>query len=118
MRRIVTGVAEAHEVTAQVSYDTIFPPTINDAGAVAQVAEAACAIFGKAQVTADCEPKLFSEDFAHMAAQVPGCFLLLGNGTNGAHARPLHSADYDFNDAGLVPGSAFWVELVQRCLKN
>ena len=66
------------------------------------------------EVDTACEPKLFSEDFAHFANRAPGCFLLLGNGTEGAHARPLHSADYDFNDAALVPGSSLWVTLVEQ----
>ncbi len=55
-------------------------------------------------------------DFAHMAVAVPGCFPLAGNGTDGAHARPRHSVDYDFNDAGLVPGSSFWVTLAEQQL--
>jgi len=67
-------------------------------------------------IDGDCPPKLFSEDFAHMAAAVPGCFVLMGNGTEGGHARPLHSADYDFNDDGLVAGSSFWVSLVEQQL--
>jgi len=53
---------------------------------------------------------------AHMAAAVPGCFMLMGNGTEGGHARPLHSADYDFNNAALVPGSSYWVALVVRLI--
>ncbi len=112
MRQIVAGIAAAHGIEATVTYDTIFPPTINDAGA-ARAAEAAAKQIS-AQVDGDCPPKLFSEDFAHMAAAVPGAFMLMGNGTEGGHARPLHSADYDFNDATLVPGSSYWVALVER----
>ncbi|MGB7206669.1 MAG: amidohydrolase, partial [Anderseniella sp.] len=56
--------------------------------------------------------------FAHMAKARPGCFMLLGNGTEGSHSRPLHSADFDFNDALLVPGSSFWVDLVEQELNR
>ena len=61
-----------------------------------------------------CEPKLFSEDFAHMAQANAGCYMLMGNGVDGSNARPLHSADYDFNDEALVPGSSWWVALVEQ----
>lgn len=112
MRRIVKGTCAAHDVSATVRYDTIFPPTINDAQAAAAAARAAGAV--AQQVDADCPPKLFSEDFAHMAGAAPGAFILLGNGTEGANARPLHSADYDFNDAALETGAALWVALVEQ----
>ena len=115
MRRIVDGICAAHEVGATVGYETIFPPTINDADAFKAAAQAAMGVADT--VDADCAPKLFSEDFAHMAAAVPGAFLLLGNGTEGSHARPLHSADYDFNDAALETGRALWVALVEQELR-
>lgn len=114
MEQIVQGIAAAHNVTATVQYDTIFEPTINASAPVRAVEAAAHKI--TRNVDGDCPPKLFSEDFAHMTTAVPGAFILMGNGTDGSHARPLHSADYDFNDDGLVPGSSFWVELVEQQL--
>ena len=115
MRRIVDGICAAHDVSATVSYDTIFPATINDVNAVASVQQAAQDLAEK--VDTDCPPKLFSEDFSHMAKAAPGAFILLGNGTEGSHARPLHSADYDFNDAALETGAALWVSLVEQELQ-
>jgi len=117
MRRIVEGVCLAHGVAAEVSYDTVFEVTVNAPGPAARAAEAATALAGAAAVNADCAPILGSEDFAHMALARPGCFLFLGNGTEGAHARPLHSANYDFNDDILAAGSSFWVRLVEQELK-
>jgi hippurate hydrolase len=114
MRQIVKGVCLAHGVTAEVSYDTVFEVTVNAPEPAARAARAASALVGEAKVNADCAPVLGSEDFAHMALARPGCFLFLGNGTQGAHTRPLHSADYDFNDAILTTGAAFWVRLVEQ----
>jgi metal-dependent amidase/aminoacylase/carboxypeptidase family protein len=36
-----------------------------------------------------------------------------GNGESGAHGQPLHSSDYDFNDALLPIGANFWADLVR-----
>lgn len=116
MRRIVDGICAAHGVTATVSYDTIFPATINAPGTTRSAVRAAQALVGVDAVDGDCPPKLFSEDFAHLANARPGCFMLMGNGTDGAHAKALHSSDYDFNDAALVPGSSYWVTLVEQQL--
>ena len=114
MRAIAEGIALAHGVRATVAYDTIFPAIRNAAVPADAAALAARALVGSDKVDGACAPKLFSEDFAHMAAARPGCFMLMGNGVDGAHAKPLHSADYDFNDAGLTIGSSYWVELVRR----
>ncbi len=116
MRQIVDGVCMAHGVKADVTYDTIFPPTINAVAPAAAAVQAAAVLAGEGAVDGDCPPKLFSEDFAHMAAARPGCFVLMGNGTEGPNARPLHSADYDFSDHALVPGSSFWVTLIEEQL--
>ncbi len=117
MHQIVDGICAAHGVTAEVTYDTVFEVTINAAGPTERAARAASDLFGPDAVDTDCAPILGSEDFAHMAIARPGCFLFLGNGTEGAHARPLHSADYDFNDELLVPGSTLWVQLVEQELR-
>lgn len=110
MRQIAQGVAAAHGVAAQVSFNTEFIETIN---AIAPT-EAAVRVAKAAGLVAigNREPMSFSEDFAHFSALVPGCFLLLGNGETGPHGQPLHSADYDFNDALSPIGAAFWAQLV------
>ena len=116
MRQIVYGICLAHDITAEVRFETFFPPTLNDAGKTARAMRAACTVVGSEAADSASTPKLFSEDFAHFAAVRPGCFVLIGNGTKGAYARPLHSADYDFNDAALEVGSSFWVTLVEQQL--
>ena len=117
MRQIVEGICLAHDVHGEVSYDTVFPATINNATVAASAVNAARSLLGAESVNGECEPKLFSEDFAHMAAARPGCYVMMGNGTDGSHNQPLHSADYDFNDELLTIGSSYWVELVEQQLQ-
>ena len=114
MRQIVDGICQAHGVTGTVTYDTIFPATINASEAAHAAVQAARQVAAADAVDGACEPKLFSEDFAHMAQANAGCYMLMGNGVDGSNARPLHSADYDFNDEALVPGSSWWVALVEQ----
>ena len=111
MRQVATGVAATHDVDVAVSFETVFIETINAAAPTDAVFRAARKA-GRETIP-DRPPMSFSEDFAHFAAAVPGCFMLLGNGTEGAHGHPLHASDYDFNDALLPIGVDLWCELVR-----
>lgn len=111
MRQIVAGIAAAHGVTATLEFNTEFVEAINAPAPVAAVVRAAQA--AGLEVDGDRPPMSFSEDFAHFSNAVPGCFLLLGNGTEGANGQPLHADDYDFNDALLPIGAELWTALVR-----
>jgi amidohydrolase len=110
MRQISDGVAAAHGVEITMSFDTEFIETVN-AQAPTEAAIRTAQAAGL-DVLPDRTPMSFSEDFAHFSAAVPGCFLLVGNGETGPNGQPLHSADFDFNDALLPIGVAFWTGLV------
>jgi amidohydrolase len=114
MRQIVTGVAQTHGVQADMSFNTEFIEAIN-AEEPTQTVIATARSMGL-ETVADRPPMSFSEDFAHFSAAVPGCFILLGNGESGAAAQPLHTSDYDFNDALLPLGARFWAQLVRNRL--
>ena len=116
MRQICAGIASTHNVEIEVAYDTVFPSLANHHEAVGAAVAAARAVAGEDRVNPACDPKLFSEDFAHMARVVPACFMLIGNGTEGAAARPLHASDYDFNDEILGNGAAWIATLAEQML--
>ncbi|WP_122074719.1 amidohydrolase [Pseudophaeobacter sp. EL27] len=116
MRQITSGIAATHGITAEMSFDTEFIETLNAKTPTEAVGRVSRAL--KLETIADRPPMSFSEDFAHFCAAVPGCFLLLGNGESGANGQPLHSADYDFNDALLPIGAALWADLVRDRLPS
>jgi hippurate hydrolase len=53
-----------------------------------------------------------SEDFAYFLEHKPGSFVRIGNGDG----PMVHSATYDFNDANLTVGAAYWARLVETYL--
>ena len=114
MRQIVAGITMAHGVEGTVAYDTIFKATINAPAPTQSATKAAQTLVGDKSVNTDLAPVLASEDFAHLAIERPGCFIFVGNGTEGSYGQPLHNTSFDFNDSLLVPGSSFWVELVEQ----
>ena len=116
MKDIVQGVSAAHGIKVDFSYETRTNMTINTQDQTLAAAEVASKMVGTKNVDANCEPKLFSEDFSQMLMVKPGCFILIGNGLDGSHAQSLHSSNYNFNDELLVIGSTFWTELVKKRL--
>ena len=74
------------------------------------------ATVGGGQVFDDLPPTMGAEDFGWMLARCPGAYGVIGNGTDGAHGAPLHSPGYDFNDAIIPTGVAFWVNLARTAV--
>ena len=68
MRRICAGMAATHGADISVSYDPVVPTLRNNHEAVG----AAISVAGADRVNPACDPKLFSEDFTHMARAVRG----------------------------------------------
>ena len=120
MREIVDGTAAAHGATATVRYERAFEPTVNTAAEVDVVARAVAGLSSDgvagASIDVDHPPMGFSEDFGRFLQHRPGCFVLIGNGTDGSHGATLHNPGYDFNDAALAFGVGFWVALVRELL--
>jgi hippurate hydrolase len=51
-----------------------------------------------------------------MLSELPGCYLLLGNGEGEFGGCMVHNPGYDFNDEVLPLGAACWVRLAQTYL--
>ena len=91
------------------------PERIARACLVAAAAAAASRLVGDDQVMTDIKPAMGSEDFAFMLQKRPGDYICIGAGET-ANDPPLHNPYYDFNDAILPLGAAYWVELVKQQL--
>ncbi len=111
MKEIVDGVCAAHGAQGKLGYSNSFRPLVNDAGCTEIIAEAAA---GVGEVDRDFGQVSFSEDFAEFLHHCPGAFILLGNGTEGAHAMALHNPAYDFNDDVIRTGVEFWKALARQ----
>jgi hippurate hydrolase len=117
IRDISAGVAAAHGATVRTTYTHEFAPTVNDAACTDLAVRAAVRTLGPDRVDASADAVMGSEDFGVLAGEVPGCLVLLGNGTRpGRGGTPLHSHDYSFNDDILGAGVAFYAQVVRDCL--
>jgi hippurate hydrolase len=117
MREICQGIASAHGCACEVEYTHEFVPTINWPQCVDVAVRAAQAVVGPDNVDANVAPMMTSEDFGRFLQEVPGAFVLLGNGAADTPGGiPLHNSRYDFNDAVLPVGARYFAELVRQRL--
>jgi len=115
MRRVATNTAAAFGAAAEVDFRELFAPTVNDAAEADFAARICSELVGADHVERQPPLIMASEDFSFMLERVPGCYLNIGNGA-GEGGCEVHNPGYDFNDAALPLGAAFYARLVETRL--
>ena len=117
LRELVGSIAAAFGASATLTYERVYPPTINhdaDAQFAADVAEA---LVGRDNVVRNLDPSMGAEDFSFMLQAKPGAFARLGQG--GADSGGfLHSSRYDFNDSVIALGAGYLAALAEQAMPH
>jgi hippurate hydrolase len=114
--RLAQGTAAMFGIAAEYAFERRIPPVVNHPDATARALGAARSLAG-VDVRTSFPPSTAGDDFAFFAAEAPGCYVWLGNGP--AEEGALHhNSAYDFNDAALPAGVAYWSRLVETELKQ
>lgn len=116
LQTLVTQQAASFGVSAELSWRELMPVLVNSEAETRLAAEVCRSLLGEEQVIMSPVGMMGSEDFAYMLEQVPGCYLLIGNGMEGHGGCTVHNPGYDFNDAALPVGASIWARLVERFL--
>lgn len=116
MRKLAEGIAASFGAEVQVDYSHEFAATVNHDAPSRHALATAQRTPGIVAVDDKPEPLMGSEDFGLFLNHKPGNFAFLGNGDAGANGQPLHNAHYDFNDAIIGPGIAYWSQIVHSKL--
>src|SRR3546814_2481371 len=75
-------------------------------------AAAAARVVGEDKVILGADALMGSEDFAYMLQARPGCYIWIGNGTDGGPAGcAVHHPRYDFNYLISVIRPRYWAAL-------
>ena len=116
--RLVSGIASAHAMTAEVEIVHGYPVTVNDPVEMAFAQATVLDLFGAERWTDMAEPEAGAEDFAFVLEQVPGAYL---NVSACPAADPMtapdnHSPRAEFDDAVVPDVAALLAELaLRRC---
>lgn len=117
--QLVNSICGGFDVSADIRFNPEnagYPVTFNAEAETAIALKAAQAVVGENCVDQQPIPSMGSEDFAFMLQEKPGCYIWIGNGSS-ENSCLLHNPHYDFNDAILPVGVAYWVKLVEMKLK-
>jgi amidohydrolase len=116
--QLTHALCQGFNVTAEIKLNPEnpgYPITFNTEEETQMALNAAIAVVGEDCIDRQPTPSMGSEDFAFMLQEKPGCYLWLGNGSS-ENGCLLHNPHYDFNDAILPIGAAYWVKLVETAL--
>jgi hippurate hydrolase len=113
LAEVAHGIAATCRLQAEPRYIRRIAPTINHAAQAAVALGAARAAAGDLAMD-DHPPLTPGEDFSEFLAARPGAYVWLGTG-DPAHPEGVHhNPHFDFNDAALPHGAAFWCALVEQ----
>lgn len=111
MISISEGISKAHGGTALVEFNTLFLPVLNEEEATDLAAEVCRDMVGQDNVITTGSAGTGSEDFSFMSNEVPGCYVIIGNGED---SNALHNPNFDFNDEALVYGGSFFARVIEK----
>ncbi|MBD8892726.1 M20 aminoacylase family protein [Roseibium litorale] len=112
IQKLACSCAKAQDVEAAVIYTRRYPPLINTPENTAIAVQAASNAFGEKMVDPKAPPLGGSEDFSFMLEKVPGAYVMIGNG-DGPEAAMVHTPMFNFNDALIPYGVAYWLNVVE-----
>ncbi|UXJ54623.1 M20 aminoacylase family protein [Pseudomonas citronellolis] len=113
VQAIIHSQAQSYGCTAQVEHRPAYPVLVNTAAETAFAREVGIELVGADEVR-EAPTVMGSEDFGWMLQRCPGSYLFIGNGAGAM----VHNPAYDFNDAILVRGAAYWAALAERWLRS
>jgi hippurate hydrolase len=111
---LARGLAASYGVAAEVEYRRGVPATVNHPEQTEVARAAAAALVGAGGVR-EHAPVTGAEDFALMLEARPGAFMFIGGGSGPDGTSPnLHTPHFDFNDAIIPLGVAYWASVVEQ----
>ena len=114
LQELSSAIALGFGASATVTFDRIYPATINSPDEAQFAGDVAESLVGAGNLVRNMEPSMGAEDFSFMLQAKPGAYLRLGQGGEGSCF--LHNSRYDFNDDVLSLGSALHASLAEQAM--
>ena len=111
---LIHGIARAHGLEVDASFEGLYPVTVNNATSVDTVERAVGELFGEERFERLANPIAGAEDFSRVLARVPGAMVFLGAAIDGRDletAPSNHSPEAAFDDSVLPDGAALLAQL-------
>jgi hippurate hydrolase len=110
MNSVIAGCETSYGVKIETSIRDYYPPVINDR----KLVQLARKVINENEQT-EVQPLMISEDFSFYQQVVPGCFVLLGTkNEEKGYVSPLHSSNFNFDEAVLLKGIDFFEHVLMN----
>lgn len=107
---LTEGCAASYGASITTLIKDYYPPVVNDPKLV-QLARSVL----KEHEYSNIQPLMISEDFSFYQQAVRGCFVMLGTGSEEkGYIHPLHSSNFNFDEAVLLKGIDFFENILIR----
>jgi amidohydrolase len=106
MKRVASGIALAHNLTADVHIELGPPPIVNPERQAGWAREAAEQLLGSGAVVPLGITNMGGEDFAYYMERIPGAFLRIGAREPDGDPTPAHTPRFFAADGSLFIGAA------------
>ena len=116
MQEIIDGIAKSFGAEITFNYTDGYPPTINHAGPVKKVLQAAGKVVGPG--AGDPYLSMGGEDFSYYLQKVPGCFFFVGSAPDVQRqfSTPHHCSHFNMDESALSVGTSVYLHLVEDIL--
>ncbi len=109
---LVNAQVQGYGGSVRIEYERGAPTLVNTAPETEFARKVAEDLVGPEKAVFPFGPVTGSEDFSYFLEKRPGCYLRIGNG----EGPMVHNDKYDFNDANLTVGAAYWARLAETYL--
>jgi amidohydrolase len=109
MKTLSDSIAAGFGASCEVTLEPRFSVLANSPEQSEAALSIARDLVGPALAGEDCDPLTGSEDFAEMLQQIPGAYLLLGQGPG----PNLHNPHFDFNDEAIPIGASLLARIAE-----
>jgi len=120
LTQLTMSIAESHRCTCNTELVHGYPPTINHAAEIGDIATVAGTVLGGGKYIDMPNPLMAAEDFSYLLAQRPGAMASVGicpsEIADARLAAPLHSNRMRMNEDGLTSGVAVHVGVAMHNL--
>ncbi|MBU1232566.1 MAG: amidohydrolase [Proteobacteria bacterium] len=117
LERMVMGSSSLYAVTADLEFPDFLPAVINSASAAKVARKAAVAVTPEKSVFSQGPSSLGGEDFSFYLQKVNGCLVRFGAHVS-ADTGPAHSSTFDFDEAVLSTGAAWYARVAMEFLQE
>ncbi len=114
LRRMAKAVGDLHNANVTIDIEEGYPPVVNTPRETGIAYSAARNVVGEHGLMAMDHPSMGSEDFSYYLHDIPGCYVRFGARRQEQEYIPLHSPEFDIDEAVLRVGAHYFEQVARH----